>query len=365
VNTTKRRRLPAARTVTCAAVLAVVAAAASCGTDDKGPRPVPAIPHTSRGSCVLAGPDRCVTPPLTQAQALAQIARYVQVNNRANALAYTGHLAQAGALNATIETGPLRAQSLAQYAELKVETAAQKKTHHPFYYVHSTVYVPSQLPPGRAQLPYFFAVTHESKYTVLLVFVEGVDRVWRNAAAIWTTGASAPSIAVDPQGYATAVDPDTDTLAMTPNQLPQAVNDNYITGGRGSGRQLAATEVAKTDRTTISGWNRALRPYVHAEALPDNDPYRAVWALKLTGGGALVIASRMYDQHFNGIPQPGNGMGYIPIPPHSDARTWVDEASSTNLAESYTCVDVAAIPPRGHGLTQQTGEDCEMVHAYG
>ena len=367
--TIPRHHLRAARAATAAAVVAVLAAAASCGThhDDSTPAHPTGTAHTGTPT-----PSPTPTPPLTKAQALAQIARYVRINNAANTAARHGDMKKARALNAEIEIGELHESSLAEFTEMKVMDAKDKAGSYPFYYVNSSVYIPRTYPETDHQdPPYFYAITsetahpkdpHAKKTPVLLVFAKS-GSVWKNAASI-ELHQKAPAIAVDQQGNAIAVDPETEGLAMRPALLSEAIQDNYTTGGKLDGKLLSATGDTKYDRTWVKDWNKSLSPAGHVEVIADGDPYGTTYALRTVDGGALVVTTRKMDADFSGMPTP-QGMGSITIPPHDYSRAWVHHGTTPLLSDTYACADVGAIPGHGAGLTDQLGEDCQLVHASG
>lgn len=365
----QRHRLHAARVATAAAVCTVLAAAASCGTHHDGS--TPAHPTgTARTSTPTPSPTP--TPPLTQAQALAQIARYVRINNAANSAARHGDLKKARALNGQIEIGELHESSLAEFTEMKVMDAKDKAGFYPFYYVNSSVYIPREYPETDHQTPpYFYAITSETAHPKdpkakrtpgLLVFVKS-GSFWKIAAAM-ELDQKAPAIATDQQGNAIAVDPETDGLAMRPTLLSEAIQDNYTTGGKLDGKLLSASKDTKYDRTWVKDWNKSLAPGGHLEVIADGDPYGTTYALRTVDGGALVVTTRKMDANYAGQPTP-QGMGSITIPAHDFSRAWVHHGTTPLLSETYACADLGAIPGHGAGPTEQLGEDCELVHASG
>jgi hypothetical protein len=355
------RTAPLAVTVMAFAALATLAACSSGG--GTGPAPAGTAGRCTADSTATCQPPSVppaptVTAPITPAQAQAVVTRYVKINNAANAVAYSNP-ARAKSLNAQIETDALRAQSLAQFTKLKIATAKDRADYaKPFYYSHSTFYIPSNRLPG--QRPFFVAITHDPedfKQARLLVFVQSANTTWLNAAAVDQQG-PVPAIALDKLGYATAVDPDAAGLAMKPSLLAAAVNDNYAGAGKGDGAALSPTKIATDQRGAQKTWEKTLLPYARANALPANDPYRDVWAIRTKTGGALVVSSRLFDRNeFAVMPA-----AYLTIPAHDDARAWVG-ARSTNLSMTYTCLDAAVVPKQGK--TSQFGEDCEIVKATG
>ncbi|WNI19943.1 hypothetical protein [Actinacidiphila sp. ITFR-21] len=170
------RHVGAARVVTAAALSAVLAGAAGCGAGQHSPRPHPDdTTGATRTSTPIPPPTPAPSPkaPLTRAQALAAITRYVKLNNQANGVALSGDTKKAKVLNAEIETDALQKQGISEYDQLKVMTAKGKEIIKMFYYTDSSVYIPREYPAG--QTPYFYAVTHQGKYLTLLVFVKS----WR------------------------------------------------------------------------------------------------------------------------------------------------------------------------------------------
>jgi hypothetical protein len=129
VSTPVRRR-PSLRAVT-AGVLAGTALLASAACSNGGGTG----PQTARNNSPTASrsPPSSPAPTLagviTPEQAKAVLARYVRINNQANALQGSNR-ARALSLNAQIEGNGLKAQSVAGYSEYKVWSAKTQAGRH-------------------------------------------------------------------------------------------------------------------------------------------------------------------------------------------------------------------------------------------
>jgi hypothetical protein len=120
---------------------------------------------------------------------------------------------------------------------------------------------------------------------------------WQEAEVMTWFGPAAAQlsgIAVDPQGYATAVDPAATSLAIPPGQLP-AQYTQFIGGAQGA----SSSVFAPGDATT--GWIAGKRTVVTAApakgwqaSFAYTVPALPVFALRTTSGGALVFFA--FDQ---------------------------------------------------------------------
>lgn len=340
-----RQSVPA---VVCSVAFAVLAVQSARG-DHTGSRTPP--PSTKPMSAVV----------LTRSQAQATLTRYVEVSNAAKAAAASGDLTTARSLTGRVETGPQQAQSLARYVTLRVATPEERRdTLKPVSYPHARVLIPARV----AGQPWFEAISSRgasvtTSTSTALVFVKGRDGAWRMSASVRLDGPP-PGFVTDASGRATAVDPNTTGLAMSPYLLYRAVNDDYVSGGRRAGDTMVETAAVDDQRSAQGRLNQALRPDAVAAAYPADDPYHAqsVWALATTDGGAAVITSRAYSWNVVSI-TPG---AYVTMPPRLTARPWV-HGRSTDVTVDYTCVTAAEIPKSG--WTLQIGDHCEAVHAQG
>jgi hypothetical protein len=347
-------------------VCAALATVAGCGGHGEKARPA-----NSTDACLAPCMSPTPTPTrpagvVTLQQAGDLLARYVKINNQANATAGTSakSVAQAQALNDQIEAGPLRAQSRGEFAIYKVRTAEDRKyDREAFSYVGTTWYIPRADAFGAGQQPFFAALSHvkdglenkSAKRARLIVFGKQPDASWKLTAVVDLDG-RVPALAHDAQGYALPLAPDAGGLAMQPAHLALAIGDNYTTGGLNDGAALAATTDAKVQRGLVESWTKPIAPVGKSEVAVAQDPYQAVYALKTADGGALTVVSDAHEMHDFVLALGGT----ITISAHHEARAWVP-GTVTDLTVSYGCLDAAVIPRTGK--TVQIGMDCLMEHA--
>jgi hypothetical protein len=289
--------------------------------------------------------------PITPQGARAIIANYVKINNNANE-------ARSRTLNDRIETGAVHAQSQAEFTTYSRWTTQEKTYLKPFSYLQPRFFIPRAS--ASAERPWFAVVARYSNAkntTSFMVFVKE-GSIWKLSAQTgFDAGQTVPPIAVDADGYATSVDQDSTGLAMRPSALPLAVNDNYISGGTGDASVFAKSPDNTYQRKAHNDAKTFLRPYAASEFTAANDPYRDVYALKTTDGGALVIASSVHNQYEHVIVP----TGYITLGPHARELAWVHSTSVQALTTTYTCLDAASIPPSGK--VNLLGSDCETTGA--
>lgn len=346
------------RTWTAGLVATLALTAAGCGGGSgqhhTAPSPSRNITGCQPAMSARCGPVRAPAPaPITPEGARAVLTNYIKINNAANQ-------ALSRQLNNQIETGAVHAQSQAEFTTFPWWTKDEKTSIAPFSYVQPRIYLPRAS--ASAKHPWFAVLAHYStakNLTSFMIFIkEGT--AWKLSAETgFDAGQVPPPIAVDADGYATSIGPDDAAgLAMKPSTLPLAVNDNYLTGGTGDGTIFAKSPDTTQQRKSYKDAKTFLRPYAASEFTTANDPYGAVYALKTVGGGALVIASSAHNQYDHVI-YPG---GSINLGPHSRERAWVHTSSVQMLTTTFTCLDAAAVTPKG-GKADLLGSDCEITGA--
>ncbi|MEV7413276.1 hypothetical protein AB0O04_36295, partial [Streptomyces althioticus] len=273
-------------------------------------------------------------PALAKQEALAQIAHYSKINNTANATGDTNLLD-------TVEDGPLYAMSS---ADLKEEAALPRPDREPYrpraYDLDATdVYIP-RITPGQQR--WFAAVTRSGsrkQYARVLVLAENTKaKRWEMVAAVDLDDPEhLPNIILDKDGYATAVDASSASLAAPVGVLRTAIADNFATGGEKTGKKvLTPTEASRRqtkvhDQTTRKFGTRGTTRFSSADTeFPD------AYALKTTTG-ALVIFSHTHTQH-DAVAAPG-----LQIVPDKLDRAWLN-APAPAFTYTFTCSDVAGVP---------------------
>jgi hypothetical protein len=241
--------------------------------------------------------------------------------------------------------------------------ASNRRQLGPFTYLQPRYFIPRHTP---GQQPWFAVLARGQElgtkkptvWTSYLVFTETRPGAWRmSAEAPIDKGEHLPAVKVDADGFATAVDPDATGLAIRPSQLPLAVTDNYVTGGKSDGAVFASTPDLTAQRKAYKEHLTMLRPHGRSEFVYANNLTPEVYALATSDGGALVVASSAHAQHDSTHP------GYsLTLDPHSGERAWLKSPALTTVFTTFMCLDAAAIPRTGK--VSLLGSDCETTNAY-
>lgn len=295
-------------------------------------------------------------PALTKQQALAQIAHYSKINNQANAT-HNRRLLD------TIEHGPLYAMSIADYKQDEGLPKAERETYKQWSYnlASATVYIP-RFTAGQQQ--WFAAVTYSGKadkYPRLLVMVEqATTKRWEMVSSVdLDDKKQLPKIALDADGYATALDAtSTKNVSAPVDVLRAAVGDNFATGGDLSGKKIFATAKASTrqikvhDKTIHKFGTRGTTAFSAASPeFTDN------YALKTVNGSALVVFAHTHTQ------RDAVAAG-LEIIPDKDDRAWLGTTNSPYFTYTFTCSDVATVPTTP-GKSTLLGYTCRRTDANG
>ncbi|WP_413754804.1 hypothetical protein [Streptomyces sp. MMBL 11-3] len=287
MNTPYRRR-----TATLAAAAALtLSAGCGLGTDRDDP---PSAPRTA-ATTTAAAPKGAVT----RDEAKQLLARYVATNNRANALQgrSTSPSEQARKLLATVEGGQLLEQSTADYKSWRTKTAKEKEKYAtPFYYVDPVVHAPA------GERWFAIEVTVDpTGWKGLVVFDQVDGKGWRTVATVALGGKKnsrlpAP-IATNRAGWARAVNATTRSGRLAPNQIADAYEDFFVSGGTGAGQALApsaSTDHAREvyqERNLHNGSKAATKSFEQTDAR-----HQQIYALKLRDGSTLAVVPSAHHQ---------------------------------------------------------------------
>ncbi|MGQ4441311.1 hypothetical protein ACN6LI_006739 [Streptomyces violaceoruber] len=299
-------------------------------TNDSGTTESKQAPRAS------TAPKPAPVPSLTQAQAREAITHYSQTNNLA-------HQSQDSALLDTVEGGPRYAMSLADIKQDEALPKADREPYRPWSYDLSAtdLYIP-RLKDGQKR--WFAAVTRadtQQQYARVLILAESTKskQQWEMVATVDIDDPKQlPKIVLDKDGYATAVDATSQSLAAPVDVLRSAVTDNFATGGETTGKKVfnpsktSQRQIKVHDETTRKFGPRGTTRFASA------DPQFAdAYALKTTTG-ALVIFSHTHTQH-DAVTAPGLG-----IVPEKQDRAWLGTSPSPAFTYTFTCSDIAAVP---------------------
>lgn len=208
-------------------------------------------------------------PALTKAQAQQVLANYQQVNNRAN-----GTLD--AKLLATVETGAQLEMDVAGYRLRR----AKKDKYTPFTYARPAFYLPRQ-----DHFPKWFAVDAVSGATrhALLFTQARAGAPWLLTADPFP-GSRLSDIALDKDGYATAVSPTDGGAAVEPRRLAGVHAATLSTGASGMAPGPYTTE-SRDALTKVQTELSRRGVTLTSDFAPDQ---QRVYALRTTGGGTLV-----------------------------------------------------------------------------
>ncbi|MFE4055224.1 hypothetical protein ACFXP3_02770 [Streptomyces sp. NPDC059096] len=328
------------------AVLCTALATTACTGDNGNGVPVTGT-TTTRATAAPTPP-----PALTRSQARDAITNYSKINNVARA-------SHDRALLDTVEGGPRYAMSL---ADLKQDQALPKgrEPYRPWAYnlAATDLYIP-RLGPGEQR--WFAAVTRagsKKQYArVLILAEEARSKGWEMVATIdLDDPQDLPEIVLDEDGYATAVDAASKTLATPVGVLRSAVVDNFVTGGQSTGRKLlAATAPARRQIKVHDETSRKFGPKGTSRFATTPTEFTDAYALKTTSG-AFVVFSHTHTQH-DAATAPG-----LQIVPEKEDRAWLGTRPSPVFVYRFTCSDAAAVPD-APGRSRLLGYGCRRTDA--
>lgn len=285
--------------------------------------------------------------------ALDLIRRYSTVNNRANAHANA-------TLLDSVEDGPLYAMSLAGYKQDSGTPAKDRRPYKPWSYDADSarLYIPKFLPGAQRWFAAGVTVTGTRSQT-LIVFAQQPDRSWQMVLAPDLDRMPLPKVALDADGYATAVAVDGSTQpGFDADRLRLGITDNFATGGKDSGRQIYAPTPASRRQTGIHDTDtRRLGTKGTTVFAAANNPWSDAYGLKTVGGGALVLFAHTHTQ--TDTVDPG---WQLTGPP--DARAWLGTTPRQSIIYTFVCND-AAVVPTPTAKAQLLGYTCQLTGADG
>ncbi|MFE0129989.1 hypothetical protein ACFWY6_00085 [Streptomyces sp. NPDC059037] len=307
-------------------------AATACNSGSDSPEAKNPAPSAS------ADKERELPPALTKQQALAEIGRYATVNNKANA-------DRDRALLDTIEDGPLYAMSVSEYKETEGLTKSERKAYKPWAYdtQNAKLYIP-RIAPGQ---PRWFAAalsgTKGKAPNRLAVFAEQPQhKRWEMVSVADLYGTDLPKVALDADGYATAVAANSNKdLAAGADLLRSGVLDNFATGGQNSGKKVfteskaSSQQIKVHDKTVKQYGSQGTSTFAGA-----TNRYRDAYALKTTDGGALVFFSHTHTQT-DAVARSG-----LQLNPGKDDRAWLHDIPRTSIRYEFVCNDAATVPAK-------------------
>ncbi|MER6271715.1 hypothetical protein [Streptomyces sp900105755] len=295
-------------------------------------------------------------PALSAAQARDVITHYSEINNAANA-------DRNRALLDTVEDGPLYAMSVSDYTETEGLPAADRRPYKPWSYdsADAKLYIP-RLAAGQDR--WFAAALSDQKGKApsrLGVFAERPQhKRWELVSVVDLDSPELPDIALDRDGYATAVAADGNKqLAAGATLLRTAVLDNFATGGANTGTKVfAPTKASKRqievhDKTGTRFGNQGTTVFAGAA-----NRYEDAYALKTTDGGALILFSHTHTQT-DAVAYSG-----LQINPGKGDRAWLHDVPRTSITYTFVCNDAATVPAKAEP-SRLIGYTCARTDASG
>jgi hypothetical protein len=329
--------------------VSVALTATACGSSG-------ATDNTPARATRTASPAPTAQPALSKKEALAQIAHYSKINNQANA-----HNNRR--LLDTIEDGPLYAMSIADYKQDEGLPKADRKKYKPWSYDLATadLYIPRFLP---GQQRWYAAVTYSGKnhkYARVLIMAEQPNaKRWEMVAAVdLDDKKQLPKIALDADGYATAIDATSAKNVAAPvDVLRTAVGDNFATGGDLTGKKVFTT--TKTSARQIKVHDDTIHKFGSrgtTEFSSATTEFADSYALKTADGDALVVFAHTHIQR-------DSVARGLEIVPDKDDRAWLGTSHSPYFTYTFTCSDVATVPTTP-GKSKLIGYTCRRTDAQG
>lgn len=232
--------------------------------------------------------------------------------------------------------------SLADLREDDALPKADREPYRPWSYDLAAIdlYIP-RLKHGQQR--WFAAVTRagsKKRYARVLVLAENAkSKRWEMVATVDLDNPSQlPKIMLDKDGYATAVDASSTSLAAPVDLLRSAVGDNFATGGEETGKKVfAPTETSLRQIKVHDETVRKFGPRGTTRFATADPEFADAYALRTTTG-ALVVFSHTHTQH-DAVTAPG-----LRIVPEKLDHAWLGTSPSPAFTYTFTCSDVAAIP---------------------
>ncbi|MEU8729428.1 hypothetical protein AB0C68_08670 [Streptomyces tendae] len=339
---TARRTLPLLTGATC-----LVLALTGCAGED-GPAQARPTPSAS------TSPKQA--PALSAAQARDVITRYSKINNEANADRDRRQLD-------TVEDGPLYTMSVADYTETEGLPAKDREPYKRWSYdlASAKLYIP-RLAAGQER--WFAAALSSEKSKApsrLAVFAERPrHKRWEMVSVVDLDSQKLPDVALDREGYATAVPANENKhLAADADLLRTAVLDNFATGGTNTGTKVFAPTKASKRQIKVHS-EAATRFGDKGTSVFDaaDNRFTDAYALKTADGGALILFSHTHTQT-DAVAHSG-----LQINPGKDDRAWLHDVPRTSITYTFICNDAATVPAKSQP-SRLIGYTCARTNASG
>ncbi|MFE7889283.1 hypothetical protein [Streptomyces sp. NPDC057412] len=295
-------------------------------------------------------------PALSDAQARAVITNYSKVNNEANAQ-------RDRTLLDTVEDGPMYAMSVSDYTETEGLPKADREPYKPWSYDTSSakLYIPRFTIGQDRWFAAALSGERSKNPSRIAVFAEQPkNKRWELISVVDLDSATLPDVALDKDGYATAVAATRNNqLAADSNLLRTAVIDNFATGGTNTGTKVfdptkASQQQIKVHDETTRKFGK-LGTTVFAEG---TNRFKDAYALKTSDGGALVLFAHTHTQT-DAVAHSG-----LQINPDNDDNAWLHGIPRTSVTYTFVCADAATVPAKA-APSRLIGYTCARTDASG
>ncbi|MFE7272459.1 hypothetical protein [Streptomyces sp. NPDC057623] len=295
-------------------------------------------------------------PALSDAQARAVISNYSKINNEANAQ-------RDRTLLDTVEDGPMYAMSVSDYTETEGLPKADRKPYKPWSYDTSSakLYIPRFT---TVQNRWFAAALSGEKGkdpSRIAVFAEQPkDKRWELVSVVDLDSTTLPDIALDKDGYATAVAATGNKqLAADANLLRTAVIDNFATGGTNTGTKVFdPTKASKQQIKVHDETTRKFGKLGTTVFAGGTNRFKDAYALKTSDGSALVLFAHTHTQT-DAVAHSG-----LQINPDKDDNAWLHGIPRTSVTYTFVCSDAATVPAKA-APSRLIGYTCARTDASG
>ncbi|WP_185298096.1 hypothetical protein [Streptomyces finlayi] len=253
--------------------------------------------------------------------------------------------------------------SVSDYTETEGLPKADRKPYKPWSYdtASAKLYIP-RLTPGQDR--WFAAALSDQKGKApsrLAVFAERPqNKRWELVSVVDPEGKKLPDVALDQDGYATAVAANGNKqLAAGADLLRSAVLDNFATGGMNTGTKVFEPTVASKqqievhDKTGTRYGDQGTTVFAGAA-----NRYKDAYALKTSDGGALILFSHTHTQT-DAVAHSG-----LQINPGKDDRAWLHGVPRSSIQYTFVCNDAATVPAKA-APSRLIGYTCARTDASG
>ncbi|WP_216586357.1 hypothetical protein [Streptomyces brasiliscabiei] len=253
--------------------------------------------------------------------------------------------------------------SVSDYTETEGLPKADRKPYKPWSYDTSSakLYIPRFT---TGQNRWFAAALSGEKGkdpSRIAVFAEQPkDKRWELVSVVDLDSTTLPDIALDKDGYATAVAATGNKqLAADANLLRTAVIDNFATGGTNTGTKVFdPTKASKQQIKVHDETTRKFGKLGTTVFAGGTNRFKDAYALKTNDGGALVLFAHTHTQT-DAVAHSG-----LQINPDKDDNAWLHGIPRTSVTYTFVCADAATVPAKA-APSRLIGYTCARTDASG